>query len=145
MIGPDTSKSVPQSGISFVDDNTLLHSFSFTATFLNMIQKCARSLYTWQTCMLITGGRLTPHKCNLSLLRFEFNTFAYHKSKHFLGMPRIHTTQDITEQCLMDSDTGEDPIAIKQIEPSQGHRLLGIRLTLDGNFKDEFTFRKNQA
>ena len=140
MAGPDPSKEVCQSGISFVDDNTLLHSFPFDSTFSTMLHKCGSSLHTWQTCMTITGGRLEPKKCNLSLLRFDLNTFDYHKSRTYLGLPRIHTTKETNKECLLENDNGTDPIAIKTIKPMQGHRLLGVRLALHGNFQDEFRF-----
>ena len=69
----------------------------------------------------------------------------YHKSRLLLSIPRVLSTSNISKKCLLETDTGSDPVTIQTIDPTKGHRLLGVRLALDGNFQDEFIYRSNQS
>ena len=79
MSGPDTSKEVDQAGVSFVDNNTLLHSFPPTTPTQQMLNKSQEAIGTWQAMMTITGGSLALPKCHNLLLSHNFNTFKYCK------------------------------------------------------------------
>ena len=145
MYGPDTSKQIDQAGVSFVDDNTLLHSFLPFISLPQMLLKCKDAIATWQALMIITGGCLALEKCHNSIISHNFNTFQYSKRSKYMGLPRLHTATEISGTCMVQSPDGNTSTEIKTIDPNKGHRLLGVCLAADGNCTDEYNFRKHQS
>jgi hypothetical protein len=86
-----------------------------------------RNLDTWKTLLQITGGDLSLGKCTFSLMKWD------HKKQ------KLHTKETLPGDLIID-DT-----KLKRIEINEADRQLGIRVALDGKFKDEYEYRVDRA
>ena len=77
-------------------------------------------------------------------MAYAFDTYSLKKHGRQRGVPRMKTIEELPGTCQLRDDDG-NTVAIQKIQPSTGHRLLGVRLAADGNLKDEYTFRCKQA
>ena len=145
MSGPDSSKEVDQAGVSFVDDNTLLHSFPPVTPTQQMLQKSEDAMKTWQAMMTINGGSLKFKKCHNNVISHNFDTFQYHKGPKYLGIPKLKPQSKIHGSCTMVCPESNEITHITTVDPSKGHRLLRVRLAADRNCLDEFYFRCQQS
>ena len=144
MSTPDNQVTVTQDVVSFVDDNTLNEGCEPTATSEDMHLASSEALGTWQTLMDFTGGAVELPKCYLSLMAYNFNTYSLRDHGRQRGIPVLKTVEQLPGSCVLQGTDGK-PVTIKKVQPTDGHRLLGVRLAADGNFKDEFIYRREQA
>ena len=92
----------------------------------------------WLTVLRLTGGDLSLEKTTWSLL--SFNNSTHQKNEVNLTTPtkNICVPNNVCEPTLI-------PLPLKYIPPNHGERYLGIRLALDGNMSNEYTYRLEQA
>ena len=144
MATPDGKTTVDQDVVSFVDDNTLLDECQPTITAPAMHQQAAASLTSWQRIMRLTGGAVELPKCYLSLMAYNFDTYSLKKHGRQQGVPQMKTIEELPGACKICDDNGK-LVTIQKVQPSTGHRLLGVRLAADGNLRDDYTYRCEQA
>ena len=144
MTTPGGTTTVDQHVVSFVDDNTLLDDCSPDVTPEEMFRQAAAILGTWQILMWITGGAVELPKCYLSLMAYDFDTYSLKKHGRQRGIPILKTVEALPGDCTLTADGGTK-VTIQKVQPTTGHRLLGVRLAADGNFNDEYTHRCQQA
>ena len=144
MTTPDNEVTVNQNVISFVDDNTLMAGCAPDATPEDMYEMSSESLGSWVIVMDFTGGAVELEKCYLSLMAFDFNTYSLRKNGRKRGIPVLKKLDQLPGECIVRGTDGK-PVTVKQVQPSTGRRLLGIRLSTDGNFRDEFIYRRDLA
>jgi len=133
---PTSDTSYRQLIVTFVDDTSFLIN-EVTNKVDTLVTKAEKLINTWLTILRITGGDLSIPKTTWSLLQFDPES---PQSKILYTPP----TQNIHIHNNGPSDT-PTPIPLRNIPPHQGERYLGIRLALDGNMTQEYTFRQAQA
>ena len=144
MTSPNNAVTIVQNVISFVDDNTLMVACPPTASAELMHSRAAAALTTWQRIMDITGGAVELEKCFLSFMAFNFDTYSLRQYGRKRGIPVLQTIEQLPGSCDLPNANG-DNVSIQKVQPTDGRRLLGVRLSTDGNLKDEFVFRREQA
>ena len=113
--------------LSYVDDNSLLMSLNKTQTIEDILELVKRNLDTWKTLLQLTGGDLSLGKCTFSLMKWD------HQKQ------QLHTKQTLPGDLIIDN------IKLKRIEINEADRQLGIRVAIDGKFKDEYEYRLDRA
>jgi len=122
-------------GEAFVDDTDLWVTQSSLPsppdhTIPEALEQLAR---TWHSLLQVSGGALGYDKCFWYHIRFSKN----------VTQKMITQTSD-ENVSLRDRPSGL-ALDIEQVPTSKGLRTLGVRLAPDGNFKDEFAHRLEQA
>jgi hypothetical protein len=115
--------------ISYVDDNTLVQSFSPRQSMSSILAELNDCITRWHQILKITGGDLTLEKCTFCIMKWRWKN----------GHASLETPA---------SDPGELSVMgtkISHLKPSEGTRVLGIQLAMDGTFKDEYLFRTGQS
>ena len=113
--------------LSYVDDNSLITSLPTTMPMHKIVELVQKNFEHWKHLLQITGGDLSLGKCTFSLMKWN------HKKQ------QLHTME------TMQGDITIDDIKIRRIEVDKAERQLGIRVSLDGNFQDEYTYRLERA
>ena len=130
--------------VSFVDDNKLLMNFRPETAAAVLYDAMKKGVTTWRDILRITGGDLELEKTWIGILTFDFNTYTgKHMGKHAryrAGVPRIVDSNTLPQEIIMDDNT-----QFRELTPDQGLRLLGVRMSLSGDFQDEFLHRKAQV
>ena len=121
--------------ISYVDDNSLLRSFPPNTSWPDIFTTVSNELTSWWKLLRITGGDLALEKCTYSVMAWTwdgiYNTRKLLRKENIPGDVRV-------------TPNGEDPITIQCIDSNTAERQLGFRLSMDGNWDDEFEFRCSQ-
>jgi hypothetical protein len=115
--------------ISYVDDNTLVQQFYNTHTMTYILQGLKKCIMRWHNILKITGGDLALEKCTYCVMKWRWSN----------GVPQLETAA---------SDPGSLFVSgtkIQRLDPGKGTRVLGVRLAMDGTFKDEFEYRMSQS
>ena len=146
MTTPDQKETLLQWMISFVDDNKILMNFQPCTPFATIYEAMKRGVKTWREVLRITGGELELEKTWIGMLLFDYNTFTgKHMGKHSLyraGVPRLVNSNNVQQEIVLENGICE--VTFRELEPNQGLRLLGVRMSLSGSFQDEFEYRKEQ-
>jgi hypothetical protein len=96
-----------------------------------------RTAQRWERLLHTTGGALNLNKCFWYGMEWAFNK---------AGAPKmVPTTLNGPTIQLTSGSTPHLPETIQRISTQQGQRTLGVRLAPDGNDKDEFAHRLQQA
>ena len=147
LVTPDQKDKFEQWMVSYIDDNKLFMNFDAKTSIQRIYSEIKKGVITWRDILRITGGELELDKTWIGILAFNYATFsAKYMRQHGVyraGMPELinakeHPTNITIEENLVD-------VTFNELEPDQGHVLLGVRLSLSGSFADEFTFRKQQV
>ena len=141
---PDGRTTVNQNVMSFVDDNNLNDACKPTATTKEMHSQATQSLGSWQKIMTLTGGAVELPKCYLSFMAYNFNTYSLRQHGRQQGVSILKTVEELPGTCKWRDDDGK-LVEVHKVQPNAGQRLLGVRFAADGNFCDEFVFRRDQA
>ena len=113
--------------LSYVDDNSLITSLATTMSMHEIVQLVQKNFEHWKHLLQITGGDLSLGKCTFSLMKWN------------------HTKQQLHTMESMPGDITIDDKKIRHIDVDQAERQLGIRVSLDGNFKNEYAYRLQRA
>ena len=144
---PDGTLRAQQWVASFIDDNKISMSFK-VGSMLERIYSCiGTGVTTWRQILRLTGGDLELAKTYIGILTFNFDTFHSkymgRNSPHKAGVPLVISSNQYEERVTLDQDGRE--IILTELEPDEGLRLLGIRMSLTGDFHDEFVYRVDQV
>ena len=125
--------------ISYVDDNTIVTGFSIESTKEEMLRIIRENLGSWRRLLKLTGGDIDVIKSKWCIMNW--------KHSGDWGIPSIETAKDFQGKVGMTDIAGglKNTKYLERLEPSQAERVLGVRLPLDGNMKDEFIFRCKQV
>jgi hypothetical protein len=115
--------------ISYVDDNTLIQEFFNTQTMQYILKGLQTCIMRWHNILKITGGNLALEKCAYCIMKWRW----YH------GIVTLETIDTEAGELLVNGTT------IRRLNPDKGTRVLGVRLAMDGTFKDEFQYRLKQS
>ena len=124
--------------VSYVDDNTLLKTFSLGATPDVVFTDMRKMMKHWHRLLQITGGDLCLDKCKVSVLSWNTN--------NYWGIPRPSTITQFPGEVTMTSDLDphKEIVVLERIEPHVGERILGVRLPIMGPMKEELKYRIDQ-
>ena len=121
--------------LSYVDDNTLVRSFSHDITAHNFWELASKEFSSWHRILQITGGNLAIDKCTCTVMKWQWsNTY---------GLPSLASNKDFPGTVTI-VDAGKH-ISLKRLEPWQAERQLGLRLPTDGSFDIEYRHRISQS
>jgi hypothetical protein len=112
-----------------VDDNTLIQQFYNTQTMSSILNGLRECIVRWHNILKITGGDLALEKCTFCIMKWRW-------------------CQGIASLETIDSEAGVLSVngkTIQRLNPDKGTRVLGVRLAMDGTFKDEFEYRLAQS
>ena len=135
---PDSSKKFIQWLVGYVDDNTLLTKLNEKEFSPNahpeLIKKAKICLEIWQCLIHITGGELEREKSCLSMIAW----------KEAKGKEVLITKEESSEAFSLQSVRypGSE-VNIQRNDVHKGERILGVRLSLDGNDLHKFQHRKD--
>ena len=124
--------------VSYVDDNTLLKTFSLGATPELVFSDMRKMMKHWHRLLQITGGDLCLDKCKVSVLTWNTN--------NYWGIPTPSTISQFPGEVTMisDLDPYKEKVVLERIEPNVGERILGVRLPILGAMTEELKYRIQQ-
>ena len=130
----ETSK---QPGEAFVDDTDLWLTSTSPPSSLTLIPSMQKVAHLWEHLLFASGGALAIQKCFYYLIdwHWDHNGFPVLSSNLASQGPQL----------IMTSGRSTSSTSIPRVESSIGMRTLGVRLSPDGSFTDEFTHRQKQA
>jgi hypothetical protein len=125
--------------VSYVDDNTLVQTFSDEKETCAMITRMSENLGSWQRLLQLTGGDIDLEKSQWSLLSWSYD--------NYWGVPKINCKKQAKGDLIMTSPIAAVKVGEKlsRLEPGEADRVLGIRLPLDGTMNVEYSYRVEQA
>jgi hypothetical protein len=120
-------------GYAFVDDTDLVVSKpEMSATEAHRSMQC--SLTAWEGGIRATGGAIVPEKSHWYLVEFGWKD----------GLPFYQPVQK-SPGSLSVKDAEGNPRLLRQLEPWEAVRTLGVRLAPDGNMTTQFEHMMAQA
>ena len=147
LTSPSGADALIQWIMSFIDDNKITMNFEVETEIQRIYESIRKGVQCWREILRITGGELELEKSFIGILTFDFDTYQEKNmgtnSPHKVGLPRIVPSSEYAQTVLLDQ-SGRD-ITLKEIDPDQGLRLLGVRMSLSGDFTDELEYRANQV
>ena len=75
IIDPLGNNSFDLHVVNYVDDNSLLRSFSPQTTLNTIFEILSRELMSWWKLLRVTGGDLALEKCTYSIMRWRWSGF----------------------------------------------------------------------
>ena len=125
--------------VSYVDDNTLLRTFTLHTDPATVIHAMTKMMRHWQRLLQITGGDLCLEKCKVGILAWNNN--------NYWGLPAICSNADFPGNICMvsDLDPYRETFQLDRIEPAEGARILGVRMALTGDMTTEYQYRLAQC
>ena len=125
--------------LSYVDDNSILRTFQ-PEEGEEAFSKISQEMIHWLKILQLTGGDLALQKCHLTLMKWKWGPTSGRssmvKTSEFPGTATIDTTS-LTGEAITQH--------IKRYGVNEGERQLGIRMPIDGSFKQEFQYRMEQS
>ena len=124
--------------ISYVDDNTIVVSFGESESQTNILKTIRSNLGSWRRILQLTGGDIDVEKSKWSTMRW--------KHCKTWGTAKLETIKEFPGKVgMIDNHNGiQTTKVLGRLEPDKAERVLGIRLPMDGNMKDELKFRCQQ-
>ena len=140
FVSPDKTRNFKKWLIGYVDDNTIfakMNDVKFNPHAASELIRIAKGcLEAWQELIHITGGELEIDKSCLTLMTW--------KPAH--GREILETVSESRGDLSIRSVKYPGlQVLLNRNEVSKGERILGVRLALDGNDRDEFAYRLTQA
>ena len=145
MRSPDGSKEQDQNVISFVDDNKLVFASDTPQLPKQLLEECEAGIDTWRILLAFTGGALAAPKCGIQLLAYDHDRFSYKHHYPYRGIPTLLSPSDDHGRCRAFDTSKQKMVDIEMIPPSEGRRLLGVRLAADGSCDTEYAYRLQQS
>ena len=125
-------------GFIFVDDSDLVTTATGTSNMPpeeEVVHRMQESFDNWVGGLNASGGAVSHEKSNWCMAAFKWDENGAPSYKSIAEAPG--------EVWIRDFDGIRKKL--KRIEPNVGDKMLGIRLSMDGNDKDEYEFRLQQA
>ena len=124
--------------ISYVDDNTIVVGFKDKTSQETILETLRENLGSWRRLLQLTGGDIDVSKSKWSTLRWSYD--------NDWGEEKLETIGDFPGEVGMSSleDGRVHEQILGRLEPNEAERVLGVRLPLDGNMKEEFIYRCKQ-
>ena len=121
-------------GYAFVDDTDLVASHYNNFSGPQVVADIQRSLSAWQGAIQASGGAIVPEKSHWYFVDFTWTqgNASYKKVKSTPGILQVH---DSTGQLC----------TLRQLQPSEAERTLGLRLAPDGNMKSQIQHMRSTA
>ena len=119
---------------SFVDDNKLLFDFEGDTALSQIKETLLRGIMTWSKLLHFTGGELSIPKCFFSVVMYDQKND---------GKTSIVCHNDEEQNLQVQLQNGNQKI--QYVNPGNGSRLLGVRMSTSGNFNEEHSFRVKQS
>lgn len=125
--------------VSYVDDNTLVTTFKEDETDDGIIEQMTNNLECWQRLLQLTGGDIDVDKSQWCILKWR-----YEKD---WGTPSLISKKNSTLEIKMSSpiDPNKREECYQRLDPWEADRVLGVRLPMDGNMREEYKYRLEQA
>ena len=123
--------------ISYVDDNTILRNFTNGVSIQKILEDMKECLKIWNELLILTGGGLSLDKCKISVMYWK---------QDFWGRMKIESkdTTGITINTSQSNTAKEQEYTLERISALAAERILGIRLSMSGEMKQEYEYRKDQ-
>ena len=121
--------------ISYVDDNSIVRHFARNITTPEIINEIKQNLCEWQKLLQLTGGDLCIDKCKITIMKW--------KQEGEWGRIKFERMKKNEKQIEIKSikNTGKKEF-MERLDPDQAERVLGVRLPLTGEMKEELKYRK---
>ena len=133
--GNDEDKDT-RHGPGFIDDQIDVADLD-THDAATSLPQSQNTLQAWQNLLHVSGGGdLSLPKCSYGTLQF---TFAYHKNGDTATIKE--NTENPGQISLQPLHQLLPRVPLKRLTITAGDRYLGIRITIDRNWKDEFIYR----
>eukprot|EP00957_Ditylum_brightwellii_P210769 15365367-Ditylum_brightwellii.AAC.1 len=133
-----TATQLQLMGFAFVDNTDLLQTAPDVATLatacLHLFQA---AIDCWEGCLRVTGGGIHPDKSFWCLIDHKWNS-------QTCKWEYVSATNAPTEATIR-KPNGEERTTLKQIEPHESMKTLGIEITMDGNQEGEKDYLRQQA
>jgi len=123
---PNKHHQLPLSIDAFMDDTWLPAPNLQNLPLPELATQAQTNLQLWHDILQSSGGQLNPKKGVWMLFHWIHKPSGETKISIPPNPPTITTTI-----------AGAEPYAIRQLNPNEAHRYLGIQLTTDGNTKQE--------
>ena len=121
--------------ISYVDDNTILRNFQNATNIRFILKEMKKSLLIWNELLSLTGGGLSLGKCKILVMYWK---------QDFWGKLKIDEKDrtGISINTRHSNDNKEEIHNLERISAFSAERILGIRLSMSGEMKQEYEYRK---
>ena len=121
-------------GYAFVDDTDLVSSHYLNTSGRTVIHDLQRSVNAWQGGINASGGALVPEKSHWYFVDFKWNQ----------GKPSYKTIQETPAGITIRGINGQIQ-PLRQLQPWEAERTLGVRLAPDGNMKSQAIYMRQTA
>jgi hypothetical protein len=121
-----THQEILLAGYAFVDDTDLVSS-SPDGTAISTVKKLQESVTAWEGGLRTTGGAIVPEKTHWYLIEFAWQD----------GIPTYKPVSEAGGRLQVRDHNGILQ-ELRQLEPWEAERTLGIRLAPDGNMLAQF-------
>ena len=129
-----SSQSLEFVGYAFVDDTDLVASTITATSSQAVFNDLQHSLNAWQGGIHASGGAIVPEKSHWYLIDFSWSN----------GKPSYKPTSSLPVQLVVKDSAGVlQPL--RQLEPWEAERTLGVRLAPDGNMLAQASYMVQQA
>jgi len=125
---PNAIPVLEQAIDAFIDDTTLINGGCTSNIRMTITQTAQENLIHWHHLLRASGGRLNPQKCSTSTFKWIYDDE---------GIATLTLPQDQPAQQLVIPDKFNQPYTLSQNHPNKAVRLLGVQITMDGNYKKE--------
>jgi ribonuclease HI len=124
--------------ISYVDDNTIVMGFQEETSQNTILTTIRENLGSWRRLLQLTGGDIDVSKSKWCTMRWSY-------CKNW-GSARLETAKEFPGKIGMTNIVQGNKVeqVLGRLEPDQAERVLGVRLPLDGNMKEELNYRCQQ-
>jgi hypothetical protein len=136
---PNGKDSITRHGGGFIDDqiDTILLPTNVADETIPIVED---TLQRWQDLLNVSGGDLSLTKCKVGFANYKFV-----RNSHTDTVWIKTIEEDPGDVYLQPFHQDKPKVCIKRLQPWEGERYLGARLTLNGNHTtDEYKVRKAQ-
>jgi hypothetical protein len=134
---PQNYQTSKHPGEAFVDDTDLWLTSTNPSSSPILIPSMQKVAQLWERLLFASGGALAIQKCFYYLIDWHWDHIRFPVLSSNLASPG--------PQLVMTSGRSTSSTSIPRVESSKGMQTLGVRLSPDGSFTDEFTHRQKQA
>ena len=121
-------------GYAFVDDTDLVSSSYLNLSGHKVIEDLQHAIHAWQGGIHASGGALVPEKSHWYFIDFKWSQ----------GRPSYKTVRETPLDIRIRDLNGNDQ-QLRQLEPWEAERTLGVRLAPDGNMKTQASHMRSIA
>ena len=125
-----------RSSDAFVDDTSVGFTSSDDSSYEDLITRLESVAQSWEKLLHLSGGKLNLSKCSYFILRWEWQSGRPVLRKILSSDRKLSITQ---------GQQASTPIQIRQTQPSEALRMLGVLLNPQGDFTDHLKSLKEKA